>query len=235
MSMRVARIVPLALVVLAISAYVFPMSHALGAEHAESAENSGQVEPGHEGDEPEGQEGHESEALNLNPLEPKDLKANLGIWTGVIFVLLFLVLGKFAWGPIADGLDKREARVAAEIQAAEKANADAKELLAGYQKKLDAAGDEVRQLIDQAKRDAEAAGHQILQKAREEAEAEKRRAVEDIELATSGALKELAERSASLAVDLAGKIVHARLSESEHTALINEAVAKFSQLEPGKN
>ncbi len=226
---------PLALVVLAVSAYVFPMSHTLGAEHAEPAESSGQVEPGHEGDESGGHEGHESEELNLNPLEPKDLKANLGIWTGVIFVLLFLILGKFAWGPIADGLDKREARVAAEIQAAEKANADAKDLLAGYQKKLDAAGDEVRQLIDQAKRDAETAGHQILQKAREEAEAEKRRAVEDIELATSGALKELAERSATLAVELAGKIVHERLSEAEHTALINEAVTKFSQLEPGKN
>ena len=179
--------------------------------------------------------GHSSEEVNLNPLDPKDLRADLAIWTGVVFVLLFLVLGKFAWGPIADGLEKRESRIAGEIHAAEKANADAKSLLGEYQHKLNAAADEVRQIIEQAKRDAETAGHKIVQKAREEADAEKRRAVADIELATAGALKELAERSANLAVDLAGKIVRERLSATEHSALIREAVAKFAKLEPGRN
>ncbi len=179
--------------------------------------------------------GHSSEEVNLNPLDAKDLRADLAIWTGVVFVLLFLVLGKFAWGPIADGLEKRESRIAGEIHAAEKANTDAKALLGEYQHKLNAAADEVRQIIEQAKRDAETAGHKIVQKAREEADAEKRRAVADIELATAGALKELAERSANLAVDLAGKIVQQRLSPSEHSTLIREAVAKFAKLEPGRN
>jgi F-type H+-transporting ATPase subunit b len=159
----------------------------------------------------------------------------MAIWTAVVFVLLLLVLGKFAWGPIADGLDKRESRIAGEIHAAEKANADARLVLGEYQQKLSTAGDEVRQILEQAKRDAEAAGHKIVLKAREEAEAEKRRAVEDIELATAGALKELAEQSASLAVDLAGKIVRQRLSAADHATLIEEAVAKFAKLEPGKN
>jgi F-type H+-transporting ATPase subunit b len=178
---------------------------------------------------------HAEQEVNLNPLDTKDLKGDLAIWTGVVFVLLLLVLGKFAWGPIADGLDKRESRIAGEIQAAEKANTDAKAQLEEYHQKLAAVGDEVRQLIAQAKRDAEAAGQVIVQKAREEADAEKRRALEDIELATAGALKELAERSADLAVSLAGKIVQQRLSADEHSALINEAVAKFAKLEPGKN
>jgi F-type H+-transporting ATPase subunit b len=183
-----------------------------------------------------GGDGH-SEDVNLSPLPTsfEEVQTDLAIWTGVIFVLLLLVLGKFAWGPIADGLDKREQRIAGEIEAAEKANADAKAQLEEYQQKLGAAGDEVRQLIEQAKHDAEATGQTIVQKARDEAEAEKRRAVEDIELATAGALKELAEQSADLAVDLAGKIVQQRLSADEHAALINEAVARFAKLEPGEN
>ncbi len=179
--------------------------------------------------------GHGSEEVNLNPLDTKDLRADLAVWTGVVFVLLLLVLGKFAWGPIVDGLDKRESLIAGEIQAAEKANTDAKALLDEYQRKLNAAGDEVRQIIEQARREAETAGHKIVQKAREEADAEKRRAVADIELATAGALKDLAEKSANLAVNLAGKIVRERLTASEHSALIREAVAGFAKLEPGKN
>ena len=48
-------------------------------------------------------------------------------------MLLLLVLGKFAWGPIVDGLDKREQSIAGEIAAAEKANADAKKLESAVQ------------------------------------------------------------------------------------------------------
>lgn len=231
MSMRVVNIAAFGLAVIAMVLFTVcetiaadesptheePVAEA-GAEHAEEA-GAGHGD-GHGGD------------VDLNPL---DWKSDLAIWTGVVFVILLLVLGKFAWGPIADGLDKRESRIAGEIQAAEKANADAKVQLEEYQQKLATAGDEVRQMIEQAKRDAEVAGQAIAQKAREEAEAEKRRAVEDIELATAGALKEMAERSANLAVDLAGKIVQQRLSADEHSALINDAVAKFSKLEPGKN
>ena len=222
---------------------------AAAAESSDHAEPTAEASGDHDHSETEGDHGHseaegehDAEAgghggghggdVDLNPLS---WKSDLAIWTGVVFVLLLLVLGKFAWGPIADGLDKRESRIAGEIAAAEKANADAKTQLEEYQKKLAAAGDEVRQLIEQAKRDAEATGQSIVQKARDEAEAEKRRAVEDIELATAGALKDLAERSANLAVDLAGKIVQQRLSAEEHSALINEAVSKFAKLEPGKN
>lgn len=198
------------------------------AAHTEADEGSAPGEEGKHGE-------HGEHEPNLNPLDYNDLKADLAIWTGVVFVLLLLVLGKFAWGPIVDGLDKRESRIAGEIAAAEKANADAKAQLEEYRKKLAEAGNEVRQLIEQAKHDAEATGQSIVQKAREEADAEKRRAVEDIELATAGALKDLAEQSANLAVNLAGKIVQQRLSAEEHSALINEAVAKFAKLEPGKN
>ena len=250
MSMRVVNTTAFVLAVIAMA--LFTACGAFGADEspahegshthadadhsheAHSAEDAHSDEGGHAdaGAHEDAHGGGHGGDVDLNPLSWKN---DLAIWTGVVFVLLLLVLGKFAWGPIADGLDKRESRIAGEIEAAEKANADAKAQLEEYQQKLAAAGDEVRQLIEQAKRDAEATGQSIVQDARNQAEAEKRRAVEDIELATAGALKELAEQSANLAVDLAGKIVQQRLSAEEHSALINEAVAKFAKLEPGKN
>jgi F-type H+-transporting ATPase subunit b len=246
MSMRVVNTAAFVLAVIAMA--LFTACGAFAAEESAAHEDS-HAEAGtdhahedHAGDDAHAGNGHADAGdghggghggdVNLNPL---DWKSDLAIWTGVVFVILFLVLSKFAWGPIADGLDKRESRIAGEIKAAEKANADAKAQLEEYQQKLAAAGDEVRQMIEQAKRDAEAVGQGIEQKAREAADAEKRRAEEDIKLATAGALKEMAEQSANLAVDLAGKIVQQRLSAEDHSALINDAVAKFSKLEPGKN
>lgn len=244
MSMRVVNTAAFVLAVIAMVLY--SVCGAVAADEASGhADPTAEASGDHDHDAHAGDEDHAEAASghgdshggepNLNPLDWNEMKADLGIWTGVIFVLLLLVLGKFAWGPIADGLDKRESRIAGEIKAAEKANADAKAQLEEYQQKLAAAGDEVRQMIEQAKRDAEAVGQGIEQRARDAADAEKRRAEEDIKLATAGALKELAEQSANLAVDLAGKIVQQRLSPEDHSALINDAVAKFSKLEPGKN
>ena len=132
-------------------------------------------------------------------------------------------------GPISEGLQKRENEIAAQIAEAQRKNDEARQLLADYEKKLAAAQDEVRGLIEQGRRDAEKVGQQLLEKAREEAGIERQRAVQQIESATLAALKELAERSATLAVDLAGKIVGARLQASDHSRLIEQAVSEFSR------
>ena len=53
--------------------------------------------------------------------------------------------------------------------------------------------------------------------------------MQQIESATLAALKELAERSATLAVDLAGKIVGRQLKAADHSRLIEQAVTEFSR------
>jgi len=169
-------------------------------------------------------------AQSLNPL--KSLQLDPAIHTAIVFVVLLLVLWKFAWKPLAEGLDKRERRVADEIAAAERANLDAQQLLAQYHEKLAASEGEVREVLERARRDAEHLGRELLDKTRAETEVEKRRALREIETATAAALKELADRSASLAVELAGKIVHSRLDPKAHARLIEEAVSRFASVKP---
>lgn len=179
--------------------------------------------------------GEHGEAAGRPDLNPMSWDSDLAIWTAVIFLSLLAVLWKFAWKPIADGLDKREQGIADDISAAEKANADAKELLVQYQQKLADSQEEVRQMIEAGKRDAEKAGQAIIDKSREAAAAERERAIAEIDVATAGALQELAQRSADLAVSLAGKIVTARLDKADHTRLIEQAVADFAKVDPGNN
>jgi F-type H+-transporting ATPase subunit b len=159
---------------------------------------------------------------------PLDFKSDLALWTAVVFLLLLAVLWKFAWKPIAEGLDSREKHISGQIADAERANHEARQLLADHQTKLASAQDEVRGIIDQARRDAEKLGREMLDKAKSEAAAERQRSLQQIETATAGALQELAQRSATLAVDLAGKIVRSRLNAADHAGLIQKAVDEFT-------
>ncbi len=170
-----------------------------------------------------------AEALNPINFHGINFPGDLTIWTAVVFLVVLAVLGKYAWGPISEGLQKRENEIALQIAEAQRRNDEARQLLADYEKKLAAARDEVRGLIEQGRRDAEKVGQQLVDKAREEAGIERQRAVQQIESATLAALEELADRSATLAVDLAGKIVGARLTAADHNRLIEQAVSEFAR------
>ena len=151
-----------------------------------------------------------------------------------MFVLLLAVLWKFAWGPILAGLEKREHAIADDIADAKRQHEEANALVAKYEARLAAAGDEVRGILDEARRNAERAKQSILAEAKQGAEAERLRALHEIESATDGALRSLAERSAQLAVELAGKIVRHNLTPADHARLVDEAVEKFA-VTPSKN
>ena len=168
-------------------------------------------------------------------LKPEEFREDLALWTLVVFLLLLAILWKFAWGPIAAGLQNREQTIANYIADAKRAHEEAKLLLGEHQQKLAHAAEEVRALLEEARRDAEYTKQDILSEAKAGAEAERVRALREIEAATDGALKQLAERSADLAVELAGKIVSAKLSPADHAKLIQDAVSRFPQGTPSRN
>ncbi|REK19069.1 MAG: ATP synthase F0 subunit B [Planctomycetota bacterium] len=167
--------------------------------------------------------------------DPLSFDPDLAIWTLVVFVILLIVLGKFAWGPIIEALDRREETVANHISQAERNHEQARLLLSEYEQKLASAANEVRGLLEEARRDAEHTKQAILAEAKEGAEAEKARALRDIDAAADAAMESLAQRSAELAIDLAGKIVQAQLSREDHARLIQEAMARFPAASASQN
>jgi len=178
----------------------------------------------------------EADGSHAEPdLNPLDFKSDLAIWTAVVFLLVLAILWKFAWGPIREGLDKREQGIADQIAQAEAANEQARKLLAQYEQRLEGAKDEVREMMVRARQDAEQAGRELLDRAKAEAEREHQRALREIDAAAASAMKELAERSASLAVDLAGRIVGAKLERADHARLIEQAMGNLTRQEPSSN
>lgn len=159
--------------------------------------------------------------------EPLEVKSDMAIFSAVVFLLLVVILRKFAWGPIAAGLEAREHHIHEHIAGAERANAEAKAMLAEYQKKLEAAHLEVRGILDEARRDAEHTKQEIVASARAEAAAEMDRGKREVQTAMDQALKYLTESSAEQAVFLAGKVLEQQLKPADHARLIDEAMAKF--------
>ncbi len=167
--------------------------------------------------------------------KPEEIKSDLAFFTFIVFLLLLAILWKFAWGPIVAALERREEKIAHDIAEAQRANEEAKQLLTQYEQKLAAATNEVREMLEQARRDAEHAKQAILAEGKVAADAERVRALHDIEVATDQALESLAHRSAQLAVDLAGKILQSKLSSADHARLVSEAMAKFPSATPSSN
>ena len=58
-----------------------------------------------------------------------DINPGLMVWTVATFVVLVLVLSKFAWKPLLQSLKDREDKIRQALDMAEKARADAAELL----------------------------------------------------------------------------------------------------------
>ena len=164
-----------------------------------------------------------------DPLSFDWMKRDMALWTLVIFLILFAILAKYAFKPIADALDAREKSVADNIASAEAANLDAKNSLKLYQQKLDDAKDEVRGILDTARKDAQRNAEGIIEKAKEAAQLEAQRAQKDIEAQTDLALQQLAEQSATLATSLAGKMIRAEIKPENHRDLIQTALTEFAK------
>ncbi len=160
-------------------------------------------------------------------------ETDLALWSAVVFLCLLAVLYKMAWGPLSEGLNKREKHIADQIAQANAANQQAKELLAAHEQKLAGAAQEVRAILDKARQDADEAAREREAKAEADAKARFERAEKEIAAATAAAAKDLADRSAKLAVDLAGKIVRAKLTPKDHAQLIDQAVSGFDVSKQG--
>ena len=69
------------------------------------------------------------------------------VWLAITFVALYLVMSRLAVPAISDTLDKRQAKIQGDLDAAEKANEEARSLIAAYQKRLADTREEARKLM----------------------------------------------------------------------------------------
>ncbi len=161
--------------------------------------------------------------------DPGSLSTDMAIYTLIVFILMVVILRAAAWNPIKKALEEREQGIIDHIADARKSAEKAERLLEEYEAKIAAAAQEANEIVTEGRRDAEATKDRIVKEAQQAATAERDRALNDIEIATNAALQAVAEKSADIAVALAGKIVTKELNASDHQVLIKETLDNIQE------
>ena len=159
--------------------------------------------------------------------DPDEIKGDSTVATFVIFLLLLAILTKFAWKPIAHGLEAREKGIEDKIEQARVAAEKATEQLKEYEARLTAATQEAQQIVGEARKTAESQKEKILAEAQALAQREREKAVADITTAKNLALREIAEKSVDTAIGLARNIIRREVRPGDHEQLIKDALKQF--------
>ena len=155
--------------------------------------------------------------------EPSLFSGDLGnaIWTVVIFGLVVLVLGKYAWGPILNTLQARETFIRESLETAKRDREESEARLKEYEARLAQARTEASAIVEEGRRDAVAVKQRIEAEARAEAEKMIERAKREIHIATETATKELYQLSARQAIEMAARVIGRELTPQDHERLIS--------------
>jgi F-type H+-transporting ATPase subunit b len=151
----------------------------------------------------------------------------LMIWTIVTFLIVLLVLRRFAFGPIQRLIDQRRDRIREALDEADKAREEARQLRELTQKEREAAGAERASLLDETRRQAA----DQARRAREEADADLQRRLEEnrkaIEAENRRFREEIRRDVVELTLLASEKVTRKSLDKKDQKRLIDEAIAEL--------
>jgi F-type H+-transporting ATPase subunit b len=174
------------------------------------------------------QDGHAEEDHGGHPTGvPMNWQADLALWSFIIFLLFLGVLGKFAWKPMIEGLDKREAGIRNAIAEAEENRRKSEALLADYQSKLKAAEQTVQAMVAEARRDAERTSQDLIAAAQRDVDAIRVRAKDEIRQAKDTALSEVFSQVNAQVILATEHVLGRALSDGDQDRLVGEALAQL--------
>jgi F-type H+-transporting ATPase subunit b len=154
---------------------------------------------------------------------------DLALWSIVIFVILLLVLKRYAWGPMLEGLHQREENIRAAAEQAEHARAETERVTAEFKAKMDQAYAEIPRMMDQARKDAQHLAEEMRAKAQADIQGDRQRLRREIELALEQALQEIYQQAAQLATQMSAKVIRKSLTPEDHRRLIDEAMLELRE------
>jgi F-type H+-transporting ATPase subunit b len=113
----------------------------------------------------------------------------------VNFLILVLLLKRFLYGPIIEAMDEREAKIAADLAAAEEKRQTAAQEIEEYRRRNQALADERAALMRQAEADVTERRRELMHEARQVVDEAKRRWQRAIEQEKTAFLQELRQRA----------------------------------------
>lgn len=153
----------------------------------------------------------------------------LVFWTTVTFILFWLLVGKFAFGPIAQAIKSREDSIDDALASAQKAKEEMLQLQADNQAAVRQAQQEASEILREARELKASIESNAHTKAKEEATRMIAEAKAEIQKQKESAVLEVKQEVSKLAVQIAEKVLDRELSEAkDHQTLISDLVDKLN-------
>ena len=173
--------------------------------------------------------------LAANPLI--EVRPGLMIWTIVCFLVVLVVLKKYAFGPIQQMIDQRRERIEQAIAEADNARDEARKLLEEHRKLIGQAKSESEEILGEARRLADAQRDRVRQETEEDRQRRLEETRRQIDQATAQALGQIRDEVGKLSLLAAEKITRKSLTGADQQRLIDEALAEidFSALEGSRS
>jgi F-type H+-transporting ATPase subunit b len=158
----------------------------------------------------------------MNPLVQPD--PGLFVWTILTFLILVALLARFAWRPLLQALERRQATIAQSLEDAQRARQELERLHRESAQIMAQARAEAESILARSRSDAEALREELKQKARTEAAAIVKNAERQIQLETARAVQQIRHEAVDLSVAIASKILRRQVTREDNEALIQEAL-----------
>jgi F-type H+-transporting ATPase subunit b len=173
--------------------------------------------------------------IAANPLI--EVRPGLMIWTIICFLVVLVVLKKYAFGPIQQMIDTRRESIQQAIAEADNAREEARKLLEEHRKLIGQAKSESEEILGEARRVADAQRDRVKQETEEDRQRRLEETRRQIEQATAQALGQIRDEVGKLSLLAAEKITRKSLTDADQQRLIDEALAEidFSALEGSRS
>ncbi len=155
--------------------------------------------------------------------------AGLFLWSLATFAGLMLLLSRFAFKPLREMLQRREATIREAIQKAETAHVEARKLLEQQQAGMAEARQQAREAIEEGHRIVAGIKQEAAEAGRQQTELLLERARSEIENETRKSLDELKGTVASLSVRIARQIIRENLDEKRHEELADQFIERLKK------
>ncbi len=159
------------------------------------------------------------------------LKPDVGVLALTVcnFLLLVYLLKKFAWGPVINALEKREAQIETDKKTAADARQSAEEVKAELDKRLAQISTEAAQKMAAAVKAGEAQKDQLLAQAHQQAQQLLEQAKAQIEAEKNKALADVRGEIASISLLVASRVVGRQVTDGQADRLVEEVLAETAR------
>ncbi|MBV9879528.1 MAG: F0F1 ATP synthase subunit B [Gemmatirosa sp.] len=161
----------------------------------------------------------------VNLLEPR---AGLMVWTLVIFVILLVILSKFAFKPLVAAVEARERSLEEAIEGAKRDRDEAARLLAEQRTQLEGARGEAQRYIAEGRAASEKMKADLLEQTRQQQQELLERARREIDAERERAIADLRREAVDLALAGASKVVERNLDDAGNRQLVENFLATLS-------